>query len=142
MRQLPRMRRLCMFGFLAMALSGCGFPAPYQTYAPTETAPPPPQTTPIIVYGTTTTMPDMVPDATVIAPTPLPPTPTAAPPSNRVAICYNRLWNKPETIKDAAVQACGGAPAPQVTNQGVDVDACPLLTPTKVVFACSATKTP
>jgi hypothetical protein len=118
-------------------------PAPYQTYAPGQAvAPPPPQSAPIVVYGSTTTTPDMVPDAPVIEPVPEAPTPVAVPPSNRVAICYNRLWNKPESIKDAAVQACGGATAPQVTSQGVDIDACPLLTPTKAVFACSATKTP
>jgi hypothetical protein len=144
MRQLSRMRRLCMFGLLAIALGGCGLPPPYQTYAPDGAAPPPPPpvSAPIIVYGTTTTTSDMVPDAPVIEPVPLPPTPTTAPASNRVAICYSRLWNKPETIKDAAVQACGGAAAPQVTGQGIDVDACPLLTPTKAVFSCSATKTP
>ena len=145
MRQLSRMRRFCIVGLLAIGLvSGCGgMPAPYQTYAPGQAvAPPPPQSAPIIVYGSTTTTPDMVPDSPVIEPLPEPPTPIAAPPSNRVAICYNRLWNKPETIKNAAVQACGGPAAPQVTSQGVDIDACPLLTPTKAVFACSASKTP
>lgn len=130
-----------MFGLMAMALSGCGFPAPYQTYTPDQAgaAAAPPPSTPIIVYGTTTTSPEMVPDAPVIAPEPIAPAPTSAPASNRIAICYNRLWNKPDAIKTAAVQACGGAAAPQVTNQGVDIDACPLLTPTKAVFACSAT---
>jgi hypothetical protein len=142
MRQLSRMRRLCMFGLLAVALSGCGLPAPYQTYAPDQAGAPPPPPAPIIVYGTTTTSPEMVPDAPVIAPEPLPPAPTSASASNRIAICYNRLWYKPEAIKNAAVQACGGAVAPQVSSQGVDIDACPVLTPTKAVFACSATKTP
>ena len=128
-----------MLGFLALTLGGCAMPAPYQTYAPNQGSAPPPPAAPIIVYGATTTMPDMMPDSQVIEPVPAPPAPTAAPPGNRVAICYSRLWNKPETIKDAAVQACGGAAAPQVTSQGVDIDACPLLTPTKAVFACSAT---
>jgi len=81
----------------------------------------------------------MVPDAPVLAPVPVSPTPSSAPASNRVAICYNRLWNKTDDVKTAATQACGGAPAPQVTSQGIDIDACPLLTPTKAVFACSAT---
>jgi hypothetical protein len=149
MRQLSRMRRLSILGFLgilgvlALGLSGCGLPAPYQTYAPSEAPPPmPPPSAPIIVFGATTTTPDMVSNAPVIAPVPLPPTPTSAPASNRVAICYNRLWNNPEAIKDAAVQACGGAPSPQVTTQGINIDACPLLTPTRAVFACSAPKTP
>ena len=139
-RQLSDMRGLCILGLLAVALGGCGLPAPYQTYAPDQaSAAPTPPSAPIIVYGSTTTTPEMVPDAPVLAPAPVTPTPTSAPSSNRVAICYSRLWNKPETIKDAAVQACGGAVTPQITSQGVDIDACPLLTPTKAVFACSAT---
>ena len=139
MRQLSRMRRLYMFGLLAIALGSCALPAPYQTYAPNQGTAPPPPPAPIIVYGTTTTLPDMVPDTPVIEPVPLATMPTTAPSSNQVAICYSRLWNKPETIKNAAVQACGGAAAPQITSQRVDIDACPLLTPTKAVFACSAT---
>jgi hypothetical protein len=60
-----------------------------------------------------------------------------------VAICYNRLWHRPESVRDAAVQACGGGTTtPQVTSQGFDINACPLLTPTKAVFACTAPKTP
>lgn len=117
-------------------------PAPYQTYAPGEAIAPIAPPTPLIVYGATTTTPDMQPDAAPIEPIPAPPVATAAPITNKVAICYNRLWNPPETVKNAAVQACGGAAAPQVTSQGMDIDACPLLTPTKAVFACSATKTP
>jgi hypothetical protein len=141
MRQLSRMRRLCILGLSAIVLSGCGLPAPYQTYAPNEAPLPPPPQAPLIVYGTTTTSPEMVPDITQIEPVPAPAPPTAAPTGNLVAICYNRLWNKPDTIRTAATQACGGAPSPQITSQGVDIEACPLLTPTKVVFACSA-KTP
>jgi hypothetical protein len=141
-RQLSRMRRLCILGLSALILSGCGFPAPYQTYAPNESAPPPPPpSAPLIVYGSTTTSPEMVPDSPQIEPVPAPEPPTVVPVSNRVAICYNRLWNKSDTIKNAAVQACGGAVSPQMTSQGVDIDACPLLTPSKAVFACSA-KTP
>jgi hypothetical protein len=141
MRQPLRMRRFCILGLSALVLSGCGLPAPYQTYAD-QVPPPPPPPTPIVVYGTTTTTPDMVPDSPVLEPVPAPPTPTAPPPSNRVAICYNRLWNKPETVKTAASQACGGTAAPQISSQGVDIDACPLLTPTKAIFACTATQTP
>jgi len=141
MRQLSRMRGFCMIGLLAFVLGGCGLPAPYQTYAPDQAGAPPPPSAPIVVYGTTTTTPEMVPDAPMLAPVPVAPTPTAPPSSNRVAICYSRLWNKPETIKSAAVQACGGAVSPQITSQGVDIDACPLLTPTKAVFACSAAQT-
>jgi len=142
MRQLSRMRRLCTLGLVALVLSGCGLPAPYQTYAPDQASAPPPPPAPLIVYGATTTTPDMVPDAPVLAPVPVSPTLSSAPASNRVAICYSRLWNKTDDVKTAATQACGGAPAPQVTSQGIDIDACPLLTPTKAVFACSAPKTP
>jgi len=142
MRQLSRMRKFWLVVVSAVGLASCGLPAPYQTYAPNQPAAPPPPPTPLIVYGATTTQPDMRPDAAEIAPVPAPPPATAPPISNRVAICYNRLWNKPETIKNAAVQACGGATAPEVKSQGTDLDACPLLTPTKAVFACSATKTP
>jgi hypothetical protein len=141
MRQLSPMRRFYILGLSLLVLSGCGFPAPYQTYAPSEAPPPPPPSAPLIVYGSTTTTPDMMPDSPIIAPVPVPPAPTTAPASNQVAICYNRLWNKPDTIRTAAVQACGGAPSPQATSQGFDIQACPLLTPTKAVFACSA-KTP
>ncbi|HEX3972520.1 MAG TPA: hypothetical protein VHX19_14415 [Stellaceae bacterium] len=135
------MRRFYILALSLLVLSGCGFPAPYQTYAPSEAPPPPPPVAPLIVYGATTTMPDMTPDSPIIAPVPVAPPPTTAPPSNQVAICYNRLWNKPDTIRTAAAQACGGAPSPQITSQGFDIEACPLLTPTKAVFACSA-KTP
>jgi hypothetical protein len=141
MRQLSHMRRFCLLALSAFVLSGCGLPAPYQTFAPDEAVAPPPPSAPLVVYGSTTTLPDMVPDTTQIEPVPLPAAPTAAPTSNRVAICYNRLWNKPDAIRDAAAQACGGAPSPQITSQGVDINACPLMTPTKAVFACSA-KTP
>lgn len=141
MRQLSPMRRFYILGLSLLVLSGCGFPAPYQTYAPSDAPAPPTPAAPLIVYGSTTTTPDMTPDAPIIAPLPVPATPTTAPASNLVAICYNRLWNKPDAIRSAATQACGGAPSPQITSQGVDIQACPLLTPTKAVFACSA-KTP
>ncbi len=118
MRQLSRMRKCWLVVVPAIALASCGMPAPYQTYAPDQAVAPPPPSTPLVVYGATTTQPDMQPDAAEIEPVPAPAPATAPPTSNRVAICYNRLWNKPETIKNAAVQACGGAAAPQVTSQG------------------------
>jgi hypothetical protein len=142
MRQLSPMRKLRIFASLAITLSGCGLPAPYQTYTPDQVAAPTPPTTPLVVYGATTTLPDMVPDAGEIEPVPAPASPTSAPAGNRVAICYNLLWNKPDTIKSAAAQACGNAPAPQVMSQRIDLDACPLLVPTKAVFACSTSTTP
>ena len=157
MRQLSRMRGHWPTWTLAIVLSGCSLPAPYQTYAPADApaaaaaaaaAARPPQALP--VYGGTTTTADMTPDP-LSSVSPLPnagaeapaavPAPSQSqispltPPS--VAICYNRLWNKPDTIKSAAVQACGNGTA-NIESQGTDLDACPLLTPTKAVFSCSA----
>jgi hypothetical protein len=73
----------------------------------------------------------------VAAPALSTPTPAPVTASQGVAICYSRLWNKPDAIKSAAVQACGNSPA-RIQSQGIDLDACPLLTPTKAVFACGA----
>lgn len=99
----------------------------------------------MVVYGATTTEPDMVPDSAEIEPVPVPDTATtsSAPASGTVAICYNRIWNAPNAIKTAAVQACGGGNiSPRVTSQNIDIDACPLMTPTKATFACGAASTP
>ncbi|HLI20906.1 MAG TPA: hypothetical protein VKV32_07300 [Stellaceae bacterium] len=125
---------------------------------------PPPQA--LVVYGATTTTPDMTPDSLenmtlseneeepglnltpapnnapmpspAPVPSPVPSNPQASPLNpQRVAICYNRLWNKPDAIKSAATQACGNSPA-QIESQGTDLEACPLLTPTRAVFSCSA----
>lgn len=150
------MCRRWLIPILVIALSGCSsLPAPYQTYAPSDvpaanssdntTAPSPPANA-LVVYGATTTTPDMTPDAAEVEPLPAPETsssttPSSAPSSQQVAICYNRLWNKPDAIKNAAVQACGNTTA-RIQSQRVDLDACPLLTPTKAVFACSASAGP
>lgn len=161
LRQLSRMRGYWPTWILAIALSGCSLPAPYQTYSPVD-APAaiaaaekrsPPQA--LVVYGGTTTSSEMIPDT--MEPEPLPgaaaptPTPTAVPaPSQaqaspltpqRVAICYNRLWNKPDTVKGAATQACGNSSV-RIESQTLDLDACPMLTPTKAVFSCTASAGP
>lgn len=155
------MCRRWLIPILAVALSGCSsLPAPYQTYAPSDvpaanssdnTAAPNPPANALVVYGATTTTPDMTPDAAEVEPLPSPETPTpetssstttsSAPSSQQVAICYNRLWNKPDAIKTAAVQACGNTAA-RIQSQRMDLDACPLLTPTKAVFACNASAGP
>ena len=132
--------------FLLFALSACGsLPAPYQTYSPGEIPLPPTPNSALVVYGSTTTSPEMVPDAAEIQPVPTPAqSASTSQKSSGVAICYNRLWNAADTVKNAAAQACGNAnSSPRVTTQGIDLDACPLLTPTKAVFACpSASGTP
>jgi hypothetical protein len=139
-----------VLGTLSLVLVGCGLPAPYQTYAPgTGSAPPATPSMPVMVYGATTTTPDMVPDTTDFgstgpgstgqdtpAATPFIPATTPTPGANVVAICYARLWNKPDVVRDAATLACGTGTTPSLTSQKVDIEACPLLTPTKAVFAC------
>lgn len=126
-----------------VTLSGCSLPAPYQTYSPgTAPAPAAPQNL-LAVYGATTTTPDNQMDfgdqnslagsAYLPTPTPLPQTTNQS-----VAICYSRLWNSAESVRSAAVQACGSKGTPRVVGQGIDLNACPLMTPTQAVFACSA----
>jgi hypothetical protein len=143
MRQLSRMRALRLIPLLLLALSACSsLPAPYQTYSPGQVPIPPPPPTALVVYGATTTSPEMVPDSGEVEPVPAPaPAPDSAAGGAKgqgVAICYNRLWNGTDQVKDAAVQACGGGNmSPRVTTQNVDLDACPVLTPTKAVFACA-----
>lgn len=144
MRQLLRMRARWVFCLLGVVVSGCSLPAPYQTYTAGPAVVPTAPTNPMVVYGATTTEPDMVPDSGEVEPVPAPSDDTAAvvPASGTVAICYNRLWNAPNAIKAAALQACGGGNiSPRVTSQNTDIDACPLLTPTKATFACNAPPT-
>ncbi len=136
-----------------LALTACGLPpAPYQTYAPATpaaaTAPKQAQS-PLVVYGTTTTTPDTQYDfgepgsageqnpATAFMPPAAAPA-TPAPPDQRIAICYSRLWNSADSVRSAALQACGGKGSPRVVDQGIDLDACPLLTPTHATYTCSA----
>jgi len=127
-----------------LALVGCSLPAPYQTYSPGAAPPPPRPQAALMVYGTTTTTPDHQYDfdqqaaADTFA---LPPAATSgaaatSSASQRVAICYSRLWNSAEAVHSAATQACGGNVNPRVVNQDFDISACPLLTPTHAVFSC------
>lgn len=154
------MRGAAIFGMAAIlgagVLAGCSLPAPYQTYSPGDLTGPAatttPAPTPTVVYGATTTTADMVPDNVEEPPPaqlPAATTPVALataiaplPGNGGIAICYSRLWNKPETVKAAAVQACGANTSPQVTSQGIDINACPLLSPTKAVFSCGAPSHP
>lgn len=137
------MRLLALTAFLTVLLAGCSFPAPYQTYSPTAVTAPVLNSNALVVYGETTTTPDMVPDAVTIQPLPTPAAPGSAPKEQSVSICYNRIWNKPDAITTAATQACGRPSlSPRVVSQGIDLNACPLLTPTKAVFACTAAASP
>jgi hypothetical protein len=115
--------------------------APYQTYPPGGAPSPTAPLMPVVVYGATTTQADMVPESAdpgTPPQTPFIPAATPTPNANVVAICYSRLLNKPDTVRDAATQACGTGSTPRITSQGVDIEACPLLTPTKAVYACAA----
>ena len=127
---------------MALALSSCSMPGPYQTYSPGTPAAPPPPTNALVVYGTKTTTPENQMDAVDAAPNSATPTtpeasPSAAAPagSQRVAICYSRLWSSADAVHSSAVQACGGKGA-RIIGQDTDLDACPALAPTHAIFAC------
>ena len=127
---------------LLFALGGCSLPGPYQTYSPGAAPAPTPHQTAITVYGATNTTPDNVMDLTDLQeapPVPAPPTPPpdSAPTttSQRIAICYSRLWNSADAVHSAAAQACG-TNTPRIVSQDTDLNACPALTPTHAVFSC------
>src|ERR1700746_2452198 len=129
---------------VVFAVTGCGLsgPAPYQTYSP-GTAPAPAPSRPLIVYGTNTTTPDNQYDfgqqqdqaAAAALTFATPPAAPAQTPDQRIALCYSKWWSSAEAVRTAAPQACGGKGNPHVVNQGIDLDACPLLTPTQAVFS-------
>lgn len=130
-----------ILSILSVALGGCSLPAPYQTYSPGMVAAPPPSSA-LVVYGATTTTRDMVPNSGEVEPVPVA-TPAPVQKSAGVSICYNRLWNSPQLVKSAALAACGGGKiSPRVVSQGIDLDACPLLVPSKAVFACGTPASP
>lgn len=137
------MRFLALAAIATVVLAGCSLPAPYQTYSPTAVTAPPLNANALVVYGQTTTTSDMVPDAVTLQPQPTPTASGATTKEQSISICYNRLWNKPDTIKSAAVQACGSPSlSPRVVSQNIDLNACPLLTPTRAVFSCTAAASP
>lgn len=51
------------------------------------------------------------------------------------ALCYNRATADLDQLHRLAKEACGGA-EPRVLNQGMELSACPLLVPERLVFAC------
>ncbi len=127
---------------LALAMTGCSMPAPYQTYSPGQVAAPALPQNALTVYGATSTRQqgglglDAVEQPS--APLPAPAPPAAATDNTGIAICYNRLWNSPATVKSAAAAACGSGKVPRVMSQGFELDACPVMTPMRAVFACTA----
>jgi hypothetical protein len=133
---------------VTLALSSCSLPGPYQTYSPGTPAAPSPPANALVVYGVNTTTPenemdtvDAAPNPTTAsnsttpAPEPAAPATTTAAGSQRVAICYSRLWSSADAVHTSAVQACGGKAA-RIVGQDTDLDACPALAPTHAIFAC------
>lgn len=124
---------------LVIALAACSLPPPYQTYSPGTAAPPPPPATTALATPMGVTSAANV-DQPETAPEPVPtPAPIPIPSASgqlRIAICYNRLWNAAAAVRSAATEACGNYGKPQVVSQDLNLDACPLLTPTRAVFAC------
>ncbi|MGH7034640.1 MAG: hypothetical protein ACREFL_12990 [Stellaceae bacterium] len=127
----------------ACLLGGCGLPEPYETYPPsTPPAPPPRAVNALTVTGATTTTPDNEvefgePQSAAVPLVPAPAAPAPAP-GGEVAICYNRIWNSADAVRSAAALACGAKSNPQVVSRDFDLNACPVMTPSHAVFACSA----
>jgi len=144
------LRPIAILLAVAWLLAGCGLPDPYETYPPTTPAPPPPRPPDALtVTGATTTTPENELDfgelqtPTQATPPTQPAQPAASPAANpaagaQVAICYNRIWNSAETVRSAASLACGKKSTPQIVSQDIDLNACPLMTPSHAVFACNA----
>jgi len=127
---------------VTFALSSCSWPGPYQTYSPGAAPVPTPPPNALVVYGATTTTPENQMDTSDIDATPTTPEPAASAPTaiapattQRVAICYSRLWSSPDAVHSAAAQACGKS-VPRLVSQDTDLSACPVLTPTHAVFTC------
>ncbi len=57
--------------------------------------------------------------------------------SQRIAICYNKMFSTPEQIRAAAVEACGPNTEPQLIGQDMKLY-CPVLTPVRAHFVCAA----
>jgi hypothetical protein len=66
----------------------------------------------------------------------LEPPPGISADSQRVAICYNKLFTTPEQVRAAAVEACGRDSDPQLIGQDVKLD-CPVLTPVRAQYLCT-----
>lgn len=136
-------RAIALLVATACLLGGCGLPDPYETYPPsTPPAPPPRAVSALTVTGATTTTPDNEVEfgepqsaAAPLVPAPAAPAPT---PGGQVAICYNRIWNSADAVRSAAALACGAKSTPQVVSRDIDLNACPVMTPSHAVFACGA----
>jgi len=55
----------------------------------------------------------------------------------RVAVCYNAIFTTPQEVRQVAQEACGPSTSPQPVEQDMRLS-CPLLTPVRVSFVCTA----
>lgn len=72
-------------------------------------------------------------------PPPLPPSQQAdktAP--MRVAVCYNAFTASAEEVRAIAAQSCGAGTTPHPVEHDMNLSNCPLLTPSRATFACTA----
>jgi hypothetical protein len=56
--------------------------------------------------------------------------------SQRIAICYNKMFTTPEQIRAAAAEACGPNTEPQLIGQDLKLY-CPVLAPARAHFVCN-----
>jgi len=55
----------------------------------------------------------------------------------RVGVCYNAIFTTPEEVRRVAQEACGPSASPQPVEQDMRLS-CPLLTPVRASFVCTA----
>ena len=60
------------------------------------------------------------------------------PSSVPVSICYSRLSSTPQKVIAIAAQECGSDKPPSLVEQKWDLHSCPLMTPIRATFVCSA----
>lgn len=63
---------------------------------------------------------------------------TVQPAEDEHAICYSRLAATPDQVREVAAGQCTAGTEPRLLGQGMNLAACPLLTPIRAIFACQA----
>jgi len=114
-----RVRRLIRGGlivFAAVALAACSRFAPFETQTPNFGP----------GYQARATSQELVTAAGL--------NPAYAP----VSVCYSRLAAAPGQVEAVAAEECGKDMTPKLVDQGVDLNACPLLIPVRATFTCAA----
>jgi hypothetical protein len=54
----------------------------------------------------------------------------------RVGVCYNALFTKPERIREIAAETCGPGSTPNYLGQDMRLG-CPVLVPVRATFICT-----